>query len=205
MTEPLGQSGASSSTLVPDDRLDAARDVAELELQEGLAVAPLALRVGAHDEDRVDLLAVREVANEALRGDQSGLLHRGCQGRAGLGRDSLHRDGVAPRPRFLTWACSWRVGRAPSAGPSLRSCLPSGYRCTVTWVVEQERRPRGGGVRRPRIAGPRGPARPRRRRGGGRGGRGPRGRGEPGRRLRNGRRACTRPSRRSSRACSSST
>ena len=62
--------------LVPDHGLHGARGVAELELQEGLAVAPLAPRVGAHDEDLVDLLAVGQVAHEAPRGGERGLLHR---------------------------------------------------------------------------------------------------------------------------------
>ena len=62
---------------VPDDRLDGPAEVAELELQERLAVALLAQRASAHDEDRVDLLAVGEVAHEAAFAVVSvGLLHR---------------------------------------------------------------------------------------------------------------------------------
>jgi hypothetical protein len=72
--------------LVPDDGLDGAGHVAQLELQERLAGAALAPRVSAHDEYLVDLLAVRQVAHEAPRGGQGRLLHRDCQGKALLGR-----------------------------------------------------------------------------------------------------------------------
>jgi len=61
--------------LIPDHGLHGTRGVAELELQKGLAVAPLAPRVGAHDEDLVDLLAVGQVAHEAPGGGERGLLH----------------------------------------------------------------------------------------------------------------------------------
>ncbi len=88
--------------LVPDHGLERPGDVAQPELQEGLAVASLAPAVCPDDEDRVDLLTVGQVAYEALRGHERGLLHRLCQGSPGFGRDRVHDDGVAPRRELLT-------------------------------------------------------------------------------------------------------
>ena len=58
--------------VVPAHALDAAGDVAELELQEGVAVALRAPADLAHDERGLDLLAVHEIAREHLLGDASG-------------------------------------------------------------------------------------------------------------------------------------
>ena len=74
----------------------------ELELQERLSVALLAQGPATHDEDLVHVLAVHEIADEAARGYERGLLHRKSQGRTELGRDSLHGRGVAPGPEDLT-------------------------------------------------------------------------------------------------------
>jgi hypothetical protein len=50
--------GGEPLDVVPDHGFHRARDVAQAQLQERLAGAPLAAAVGPHDEDRVDLLTV---------------------------------------------------------------------------------------------------------------------------------------------------
>ena len=53
-------------------------------------------------------------------------------GTAKVRRDS---DGLASR----TWVCSWPVAPGPLGSAVVRELLDSGYDCTVTWIVEEER------------------------------------------------------------------
>jgi hypothetical protein len=87
---------------VPHDRLHRARAVPERQLQERLAVAPLAAEALAHDEDRLDVLAVDEVAHEVPGAGEGGLLHRSRDGRSESGRDRVHVNAVGRRCARLT-------------------------------------------------------------------------------------------------------
>ena len=61
-----GAHGGELVDAVPHDGLHGAGDVTQLELQEALAVALLTATVGADDEHGVDVLAIDQVAHEAL-------------------------------------------------------------------------------------------------------------------------------------------
>ena len=79
---------------VPRDALDGAGHVAELELEERLAVLLLAAGDLAHLEHRVDGLAVGQVAHEVLGADELWLVHGGHEGRGSRGRDTVPDMGV---------------------------------------------------------------------------------------------------------------
>jgi hypothetical protein len=107
---------------VPADRLDTARHVAELHLEERLAVALRAAADLAHDEGGLDLLAVHEVAREHLLGDrrdENRLLHEAVQLTSAAGRLAARR--VPACTQF-----SWPAGPARSAAPSSASCSARG-------------------------------------------------------------------------------